>query len=735
MRAFRKNSIICLLILTFFAAPIKLCAYEVSSGSACRTPDAHPDAVGFYNKVKSSWWWSGNWYGKYWNLQERYYTYSNPWWVDDSDIHYHVGHGGDRWDSGYWRTHRAVIFWYSSMKPSEARNLWGNNDLEWIGFRCCKLLNNNTRKYWHRAMNRLHLICGFKTNSHKADSFGSTWGQQMLWRKTVTQAWFSAVDQTQRSYVCARVLAEVYNNYNDRLWGYGYVSSDPYPNSWYWYWDHWAGSPPHLFVNHLTEMTEYEVLPRTVDESYVRGIGDAFGFGLGDSVEDAGDSFTMSRPSDPALEPNDPNYGSHLLEVSKASGQYYYNDTSKLWRPNLNLNFYNEPLERANEFLTNNGLLPPDKGATDIEYENLIREDSNDPAAPNEVYPQTAGVVYARQVETGPSMEMVSVAGTGAKLKVYIHEDGSIIGGMGNWREIQPAGMLTVMPKEQAWSLFEQYGKKVSLEPIIEGYDRVKTDSNTATQGYYEYSGLEVQAKLIPVWIFDVDYYKGPDLVTAGKAYIPAAHSYCPPVATIVTPENGTEFSYGHNIQFTSTTEAGLGTPPYTYEWQSDVDGALSTEPNFATSSMSISCINDESTSEVAPHIISLTITDTQGLKSTEKVNVKIQRLAADLNCDGIVNFKDFTTTGNQWLQASFPSQAGHWSFNEGGGTTAADTGSGGNDCNLIGEPDWVNDPNRGSCLDFFGLCSRFFLCISVDKRKAAYRQLEEYIRIRPFWY
>ena len=45
----------------------------------------------------------------------------------------------------------------------------------------------------------------------------------------------------------------------------------------------------------------------------------------------------------------------------------------------------------------------------------------------------------------------------------------------------------------------------------------------------------------------------------------------------------------------------------------------------------------------------------------------------------------------------------GYWSFNEGAGVTAFDTGTGGNDASLVGDAAWSYDPMRGNCLDFDG--------------------------------
>jgi len=99
-------------------------------------------------------------------LKESQYTKDNNKYIDASDIHYHVGHGGDRKDGRYGKTLRAVIFESSALVPGEAIRIWGNDDLEWIGFRCCQLLRDDSRSYWANTMQGVHLLCGFKTNSH-----------------------------------------------------------------------------------------------------------------------------------------------------------------------------------------------------------------------------------------------------------------------------------------------------------------------------------------------------------------------------------------------------------------------------------------------------------------------------------------------------------------------------------------------------------------------------------------
>jgi hypothetical protein len=260
MNVLRNSLIICfVVVLSFLFYPAITSAYEVSAAGGCSVPNSHPDAKGFYDRIKSFPGWTGNFYKEDNNSKEVHYKRvadggQNNAWVDSSDIHYHISHGGYRWDAHYGKDLKAVLFEDgTNLVPSEARNAWGDTDLEWIAFRNCKLLNNTSKGYWANAMNRLHLLLGFKTNSSKHDNFGKIWANKMrkttihiLWwtftipGQTITQAWFGATDATQPSGTTARVLAETFNCYNDHLWGNGSTSSDPTVDNWYWWWDHTA---------------------------------------------------------------------------------------------------------------------------------------------------------------------------------------------------------------------------------------------------------------------------------------------------------------------------------------------------------------------------------------------------------------------------------------------------------------------------------------------------------------
>jgi len=437
--------------------------------------------------------------------------------VDTSDLHYHCGHGGKKQDDGCGGERTAMIFSDDSyMLPSEARlngyGIWGDTDLEWMAIKTCELLDDEDESYvcWRDSMNGLHLLLSFETNSQSSSGgyFSRTFAQKLKDSATLTQAWFDATDASQESGTVCRVIAEDTEQFEDHLDGYGSVSNDhPHDSDWYC-WDHEAGSPPYLVVDPpLTEMREYKVASRTVDYSYVGTIASAFGLGSEPIIDD-GDRFLIATGA--------PDYSQ--VEVDKSSGIYSYICTSKLWDQTYELSGppYSPSLayQAAEAFYTSNPFL---YRVTQNAYEVMV--DSVTKVVNGAInWQQTAAtaVVYTRAVfgDAGGQVP-VSVAGPGARTKLYLDRNGTPMGARGNWRAVWWDGstMVPVADKLTAWNSFVVHGSNVTVSSIDVEYDSVSTDVGTATQGYYELAAGTAQAKLIPVWIFKVDYYEDGDLV------------------------------------------------------------------------------------------------------------------------------------------------------------------------------------------------------------------------------
>jgi hypothetical protein len=666
MSDFRKSLIVYILLVSLLAAPLQTFAAEVSACGGCSVPNSHPDAWRFYDKIRSFPNWTGNYYKEDNNCKEVHYKRvslggQNNAWVDSSDIHYHISHGGSRWDAHYGKWLTAILFEDgTSLVPSEARVAWGDTDLEWIGLRNCTLLNNASKAYWANAMNKLHLLLGFKTNSSKHDNFGKKWANKMkkttiLWwtipGQTVTQAWFNATDETQPSGTTARVLAETFNCYNDHLWYNGSTSSDPPVDNWYWWWDHTAGSPEYLAVNSLETMNVYEVVPRTVNEAYVQQVGRAFD--LTSEVGDLCETLVMADVSDPA--------NPKVLEVSKATGHFYFHDDGKLFLANPDVRQFDPKLAegRALQFLEEFGLLPQDVGASDVEFDTLTEESRDEGEVRQTLYANT-NAVFARQLPGDPTTgQMVSVAGAGARLKVYLFDDGQngeVMGAMGNWREVRRIGEIPVNDGQTAWSFFDRYGEKIAITPTFVEYDKAIPNDETATQGYYELPGQVHQTELIPVWIFEVEYYMEDRLVLTADTFIPAAMSYLPPVVEIIKPAEFKTFEHGEMVDFDCQVEEGFGTTPYSYNWESSVDGFLSTQKRFQTDLLSVHCPDESLDCSPLPHTITVTVTDAKEFQANDSIQITVigpcDECAdpADLNHSGTVDMKDLAHWADRYL-------------------------------------------------------------------------------------
>jgi hypothetical protein len=669
MSDFRKFLIVCLVTASFVIAPLQTFAWQSSGCGGCNGSYFETCVDRFNNKVDS---FSG--WGQVFSLgcsscSEDYYKSSSSGgsensWVDGTDIHFRNSHCGTAYDSYWGMTLSSIPFTDGSVTPGEARRAWGDYDLEWMAVKCCSLLRDSSRAYWYTTFDGLHLMLGFKTSSYGATNFGRKWAERMkkttfLWLtwdgQTLTQAWFNTTDETQPSGTTARVLAEVYNNYNDHLWGQGYVSSDPSYNGWYWYWDHVAGSPPYLTVNSLDTMNVYRVVPRNVDEQYAQSIGRAFG--LTGQVGDLCDSLVMADVTDP--------YNPKVLKVSKASGQFYFQNQGKLFAANPDAGQFppDQAGEEAQLFLTKNGLLPNDAGAFTVEFDTLVEE--SDKGEERQRLMQNTNVVYARQLPADPAGgQMVSVAGAGARLKVYLYGDSQnpeVMGAMGNWRNVEVAGAIQVNDFDTTWSFFDRYKEAISPAKAQVIYNKAVPIPEEATQGYYEHPGSAEQQELIPCWIIPVEYYQDDILVLKADTFVPAAESYFPPVVDIIKPAEFQTFKQGETIGFDCQVVEGFGTPPYNYNWESNVDGMLSTQKSFQTDLLSVHCPDTSCDCSPLPHTITLTVTDSKGSEAQDTVVITVEGPCdectdcADLNRDNIVNLKDIAIHADRYLTESIP--------------------------------------------------------------------------------
>jgi hypothetical protein len=550
-------------------------------------------------------------YGGYWAWEQ---DFKVSWrggtehrYVDTVDLAFFHGHGGSSWDSLYRRRLKGPWFGHNHrhdnpfLVPGDAYRAWGDSDMEWMAMKGCEILNNTTRPYWYGAMDRLHLILGFKTKSYSTryGRFGDKFAYYIRRGWTLPQAWFRATDATQpHRRVIARVIAEDYCHFYDRWYR---SCGDRYHDGHYWYWDHRAGSEAARLVNPTEleyQMPIYNVQPDYLTTDEVDELAQAFGLGNAPAVLDEEEQ--VYRVTEGALD----------LTVDQ-QGLYSFINLDRLWSvtdtitSGMTVLDTAEAREIADTFLVNNNLLP-----TDAQYYEVVPEQLSEAQA-TEMLSSTVTslgitssftdvqdtisnthvtawqVIYSRiltYTPTGGDPVEFSVQGPGAKLKVYVAPDGEIIGAMGGWRTLEDVASLatvSIITPAQMISLFEQLGDQVNLAPTLYNAETVTVTESTV--GYYERSSGAEQTSLTPSYIMEIDLADTAGEVLTSTAFVPASPSLMPPLASITSYTETTPLifvgdalnltaadasqplsmlGYSSNLDFT------LGQAPYTYTWR-----------------------------------------------------------------------------------------------------------------------------------------------------------------------
>jgi hypothetical protein len=429
------------------------------------------------------------------------------------------------------------------------------------------------------------------------------------------------------------VLAEDPNNYNDYLWGKGYVSPDPTSDGYYWYWDHCSTGPAakqSLGANRqpaLITMPVLQVVDRMVNEDYVLNtIAPAFNLtgpiGMDDMfyyMTDTSNGITLT------------------LQVDRATGSYSFHNLSNLWvtpilTPTLPGSGREADLLISNWFSqTPAEGLPAawyrnagyEYGTEDIVGMQFMRSENGDfseqeisrlPADVSMTYPRLITV----QAGTANGTQLVDfpVVGPGGRLKVYLGDGGVILGVQGGSRDVIDTGIqVDILDASQVWAMFLE-DRSLAIPEVPWPADTITYI--TATLGYYEMPYLQHQNELIPVWEFTANFYAGGNLLAENvPVYLPAAAQYLPPQVSILSPADGSTFRSGEPITFEGSITGG--TPPYTIEWTSSNDGYLGNTINIVSPLSSSTKGGSLFTQTVSFHV-----TDDNGLESTATITLLI---------------------------------------------------------------------------------------------------------------
>ena len=621
---------------------------------------------------------------------------TEQFWIDRVDLAYYSGHGSRTWDQtwGSWR--RSLYFGYDNLPwrvddchlvPGDGgiwwqgTNSWGNEDLEWIGFSACNTMRDH--RHWANCMDNLHLILGWETVMNDVN-FGRHWARQMIRGRTITRAWFSAADRTHGNFLCfwpfcpttyiTGVVAEELDNYRDHLWGKGYVSPDYPADPWYWYWRHrtrgWRGmgkseiaahlsnspSDPFFLLPSRTEngipvkykksllsavrestMVMYEVTPRVADELYTVDVCTRMCPVALCCIEDP---IQVERDDYGQLWAV---CGSQEFQVSEASGGVQYIDSEWWMSPPLEpptLPSEDSAIQSAEAFLDGIGFLPGDAYRHIVRYSELQKIDKEtgnvDPGSSRVV---AIEVCFRREMDNG-----YRVVGPGAVLNVTYGDEGRLERfSHGGWRDVRSSEEVFVITLQQATELIATSGSDATTEGIPNCDTLIVID---AVLAYYEDGCDEDIDFLEPIWVLASSCISENDTFEA-EIYVPAR--FLPPQGFINDPPDGSEFMEGETVTFTGSATGG--TPPYTFDWSSDMDSSLGTGATISTDTLS-AVVRD---SISIPHTITLTVTDANGM--TDDVNISVvvtsyecEGLRGDPTGDGAINVLDVLAVVNHIL-------------------------------------------------------------------------------------
>jgi hypothetical protein len=580
--------------------------------------------------------------------------------VDASDIVLFCDHGSSGWDS-FWNKWLSTLHFGCdgpdndcNVSPGEAYNAWGDNDLEWIGFKACSVLGGGpapyyNRGYWAATMDGLHLILGFRNSSYCDNNFGKKWAQYMLGYKflwwwvrppyTVKQAWFEAVDDTQPGGVCARVLAEDYCHFSDKIWGRGGPACGDSPDSTYHWWDHCSCTPPPQQLGPVTlaqiqTLPIYEVVDRTVDDNYVLSIGSAFDMEGTEVYSDTEYYYILQSDG----------VQTFTVQVDKTSGGYKYRDVSELFVSPVEtptLLAPDDAMVLADEFFADEGKDLPGAAyhtgdirtiAVEERVESLMPAPGVSVASEEEVEvsrtPVLISLSYGRVVtpevtiNTPLGMQSVqatiSLVGPGARTKMYLGDGGDILGVQGGSRDIINTGEpVSIMDASVAWDKFLS-DPSIALATIPYAYDEITRIGETL--GYYEFPQFQDQSELIPTWVFSTSMSVGGETLPEGTyVYVPASAEYMPPVVEIETPAADTVFESGEMVSFSGSV-LEQGKAPFTYEWSSSHDGFLGNGE-----SLEAPLTAAVAHGSVVSHTITLQVIDANGQQGTDSTMVYVK--------------------------------------------------------------------------------------------------------------
>ena len=226
-------------------------------------------------------------------------------------------------------------------------------------------------------------------------------------------------------------------------------------------------------------------------------------------------------------------------------------------------------------------------------------------------------VDYRRKfiVSEFPEEQSYPAVGPGGKLRVVVNDYGDARGFTKVWRQVeQRLPDISLVRATQAVQDFHRLVDKALYGTnIVPDCKRIEIDN--VSIGYYEDDFLTYQETIYPVYVLHLTCE---DDTSSHKTQVYVPAQWPPLEANIDAPSDGAVFNHGDPITFNGS--AAGGAPPYTYGWESDVDGSLGSGASISVSDLSA----NQRSAEPTHHAIKLTVTDDQGQTAVSYISVLI---------------------------------------------------------------------------------------------------------------
>ena len=515
--------------------------------------------------------------------------------------------------------------------PGDVAGCWGDGDAEWFCALSCSPYacwfcppfppGQNCALQWATAFNGLHMQCGFTTTAYATGgAFLGDFANNMISTGLADPAlpiglsWWLAKIRFQPAGTCCIVLVDSWLALLDHLWGQGWVSPDPSPpGGIVWGFcdppvgegtsgqrgrlsslDWKRGESVSQSMSGPSSMTlparSSTGMPvKTTEQLYTMDLRDEMTVYLLDPL-DVDSGFVLDLTQDLCV-----NYGTLC---SPAIGQdtdgnwWATEDEFALWcNPEQGI----IQLVNVDEFIAKKDSAPalPDTSSAGSASQTLLSDlglSLSGSYATGYFYnAQVAYDVDLMQINEDSSFNLsinadfyrivggFPVFGPGGYVTVTWGEGLELLHfTRGGWQDLVSPSVEPIISVSEAIDLLTTQGEDATIGGIPPICDTLLIDATE--QAYYNTNGEYETDILEPIYHFSCLAVSEYDTVPC-DIFVPARASLLR--GGISQPLDHSTFDFGDTVTFVGY--ASGGTPPYTYEWYSDIDGYLGSGSTFMT--------------------------------------------------------------------------------------------------------------------------------------------------------